>query len=190
MNHFIDVIAQCIPGEDVALEAIKRFIKPRSVPKNDFLLTANNICKKVTFVRKGACYMYRDAGGKEEIIEFYIEGMLNADYVSFIRQEPSDQYIRALEDMEVEDLSYEDLHWLYDNIPPVNRAGRMITESLYCGITKRMLSYQNDSPELRYQKLLGQRPELFKRVPQYMIASFLGITPVGLSKIRKRLHVV
>jgi CRP-like cAMP-binding protein len=188
MNHFIDVIAQCIPGEDVALEAIKRFIKPRSLKKNDFLLQANSVCKKVTYITKGACYMYREAGGKEEIIEFYVEGMLNADYVSFIRQEPSDQCIRALEDMEVEDLTYEDLHWLYDNLPPVNRAGRIITENLFCGIRNRMLSYQNDSPELRYQKLLEQRPELFKRVPQYMIASFLGITPVGLSKIRKRLH--
>ena len=188
MNHFIDVIAQFIPGEAAAHEVIKTFIKPRTVRKNEFLLQAGSICKKATFVSKGACYMYRrDVDGHEEVIEFYFEGMLNSDYVSFIRQEPSNQYIRALEDMEVEDLGYDDLQYLYNNVPPVNRSGRMITEALYCGITKRMLSYQNDSPEIRYQKLLEERPVLFQRVPQYLVASFLGVTPVGLSKIRKRL---
>ena len=131
--------------------------------------------------------MYRDVDGKEEVIEFYFEGMLNSDYVSFIRQEPSNQFIRALEDMEVEDLSYDDLQYLYANVPPLNRSGRKITEGLYCGITKRMLSYQKDSPEVRYLKLIEQRPTLFQRVPQYLVASYLGVTPVGLSKIRKRL---
>jgi len=188
MNHFIDVIAHLIPGEDAALEVIGTVIKPRSIRKNEFLLQAGAVCKKVTFLCKGACYMYRDMGGKEEVIEFYTERMFNSDYVSFIRQEPTDQNIRALEDMEVEDMSYNDLQYLYANVPVSNRAGRLITEGLFCGITRRMLSYQNDSPELRYQKLLEQRPELFKRVPQYLIASFLGVSPVGLSKIRKRLN--
>jgi len=187
MNHFIEVIAQFIQGEEAVLETVKTFIKPRSVKKNDFLLQAGSICKKATFVNKGSCYMYRDVDGKEEVIEFYFEGMLNSDYVSFIRQEPSTQYIRALEDMEIEDLSYDDLEYLYAKVPSINRAVRMITEGLYCGITKRMLSYQNDSPEVRYQKLVDQRPVLFQRVPQYLVASFLGVTAVGLSKIRKRI---
>jgi CRP-like cAMP-binding protein len=187
MKHFIDVIAQCIPGEKAALEVMKPFIKPRTVAKNEFLLRAGAVCKKATFVSKGACYMYREVDKNEEVIEFYFEGMLNSDYVSFIRQEPSNQCIRALEDMEVEDLDYDDLQYLYANVLPINRAGRRITEGLYCGITKRMLSYQNDTPEIRYQKLIAQRPEIFQRVPQYLVASFLGVTPVGLSKIRKRI---
>ncbi|HTI08512.1 MAG TPA: Crp/Fnr family transcriptional regulator [Puia sp.] len=188
MNHFIEVIAQCIPGETGALELIKPYIQQRSIPKNEFLLQAGAICKKVSFLHKGACYMYRDMGEKEEVTEFYFEGMLNSDYVSFIRQQPSEHYIRALEDMEVEEFSYTDLQYLYNNVPPSNKVGRLITERLYCGIITRMLSYQNDSPEVRYQKLTRERPELLQRVPQYLIASFLGVTPVGLSKIRKRLH--
>ena len=132
--------------------------------------------------------MYRDMEEKEEVTEFYFEGMLNSDYVSFIRQEPSEHYIRALEDMEVEEFSYTDLQYLYANVPASNKVGRLITERLYCGIITRMLSYQNDTPEVRYQKLIRERPALLQRVPQYLIASFLGVTPVGLSKIRKRLH--
>lgn len=185
--HFIDLIGRIIPGETAALERTKSYIKTSSLRKNDILLEAGNICKKIFFVTKGACYMYRDRDGKEEVIEFYLEGMPCSDYVSFIRQEPSDNAIRLLEDSEIEQLSREDLHYLYDTLLPIERVGRIITEGLYCGITKRMLSYQNDSPEVRYQKLIEQRPELFQRVPQYLIASLLGVTPVGLSKIRKRL---
>jgi CRP-like cAMP-binding protein len=188
--HFIDIVGQIIPGETAALETGKNFIKPNSFRKNELLLQAGNICKKITFISKGVCYMYRDKVGKEEVIEFYVEGMLCSDYVSFIRQEPADNAIRFLEDSEVEQISHEDLHHLYDTQLPIERVGRIITESLYCGITKRMISYQNDCPELRYQKLMQERAYLFDRVPQYLIASYLGVTPVGLSKIRKRLgHV-
>jgi CRP-like cAMP-binding protein len=188
MNHFIDVVGQIIPGEHAALEEANRFMKTRRVRKHELLLQAGAVCKKIIFVSKGACYMYRNTDGKEEVVEFYIERMLCSDYVSFIRQAPADNSIKALEDSEVEEISYDDLHYLYDTQLPIERVGRIVTEGLYCGIIKRMLSYQNDSPEVRYQKLIEQRPVLFQRVPQYLIASFLGVTPVGLSKIRKRLQ--
>jgi CRP-like cAMP-binding protein len=185
--HFIDMIGQVIPGETAALEMTKTFIKTRDLRKNDLLLAVGDICNQITFVSKGACYMYRARDGREEVIEFYLEGMPCSDYVSFIRQKPSDNAIRLLEDCVVEQLSYKDLHYLYDTMLPIERVGRIITEKLYCGITKRMLSYQKDSPEVRYRNLVGQRPEVFQRAPQYLIASYLGVTPVGLSKIRKRL---
>jgi CRP/FNR family transcriptional regulator, anaerobic regulatory protein len=189
--HFIDLISRFIPEETAALETTKQYIKPRKVRKNELLLQAGSVCKKIIFVSKGTLYMYRNADGKESVVEFYVDGMPCSDYVSFIRQAPADNSIKALEDSEVEELSYEDLHHLYDTLLPIERVGRIITEILYCGITKRMLSYQNDSPEVRYRKLVEERPILFKRgVPQYLIASILGVTPVGLSKIRKRLGLV
>jgi len=188
MSRLAEKIGLVIPGNEATLEQIKPFIKEKKLGKNDFLLQAGAVCKKIIIVCKGSCYMYRNKDGKEEVVEFYFEDMLCSDYVSFIRQTPADNSIRALEDSVVEEMSYDDLHHLYDTLLPIERAGRIITESLFCGIVKRMLSYQNDSPEVRYQKLIEQRPIVFKRVPQYLIASFLGVTPVGLSKIRKRLH--
>ena len=188
MSHLIKLVGQLVPGNEVLLEQAEKYIKPRSLQKNDYILHAGDICGSITLVCKGACYMYRNKDGKEEVVEFYLEGMLCSDYISFIRQTPADNSIRTLEDCEVEQISYDDLHYLYDTMLPIERVGRIITESLFCGIVKRMLSYQNDSPEIRYQKLIQDRPVLFQRVPQYLIASFLGVTPVGLSKIRKRLH--
>jgi CRP-like cAMP-binding protein len=188
MHHFIDVIGQLIPGETAALADARQYIKPRSYRKSEFIQHAGAICKKAVFVHKGACYMAKEHGGKEEVVEFYFEGMFCSDYVSFIKQSPADNSIKALEDSELEEMSYEDLHHLYDTHYAIERVGRIITEGLYCGLIKRMLSYQNDPPEVRYQKLIEQRPGLFQRVPQYLIASFLGVTPVGLSKIRKRLQ--
>lgn len=188
MEHFIDLIGRIIPENAATLEKAKSFMKPRRLHKNELVLQAGAICKKVTYVREGTLYMFKDTGEKEEVIEFYLEGMLTSDYVSFIRQTPSVNNIKALEDTEVEEISHTDLHSLYDTLPAIERVGRIITENLYCGIITRMLSYQNDSPEVRYQKLIKDRPALLQRVPQYMIASFLGVTPVGLSKIRKRLQ--
>jgi CRP/FNR family transcriptional regulator, anaerobic regulatory protein len=188
MNHLIDLISQCIPGSTAITEQVKPFIRERRLLKNDFLLQAGTVSKKISFVRKGACIKYRTKDGKEEVTEFYLEGMLTGDYVSFIKHEPAEHDIRALEDSEVEEINYEDLQHLYSTYPLMERAGRILSEDIYCKVITRMLSYQNDSPEVRYRNLVEQRPELFHRVPQYLIASYLGVTPVGLSKIRKRLQ--
>jgi len=190
MNHFIELIGRCIPGpgSKAVLEEVKSFIKERGLFRNDFLLQADTVCKKISFVSKGACIKYRNRDGKEEVTEFYLEGMLTGDYVSFIKQEPSEHYIRALEDSVVEEISYTDLNYLYSMYPLMEQAGRILSQQTYCKVITRMLSYQNDSPEIRYQKLVEERSILFQRVPQYLIASFLGVTPVGLSKIRKRLQ--
>jgi CRP/FNR family transcriptional regulator, anaerobic regulatory protein len=188
MNHLIELISKCIPGSTAIPEQVKPFIRERHLPKNDFLLQAGTVSKKISFVSKGACIKYRTKDGKEEVTEFYLEGMLTGDYVSFIKHEPAEHYIRALEDSEVEEIDYEDLQRLYSTYPLMERAGRILSEDIYCKVITRMLSYQNDSPEMRYRNLVEQRPELFQRVPQYLIASYLGVTPVGLSKIRKRLQ--
>jgi CRP-like cAMP-binding protein len=188
MNHLIELIGQCIPGSESVLEQVKPFIKKRILLKNDFLLQADTVCKQISFVAKGACIKYRNKDGKEEVTEFYLEGMLTGDYVSFIKQEPAEHYIKAMEYSELEEISYADLNRLYSIYPPMEMAGRILSEQTYCKVITRMLSYQNDTPVERYQQLIRERPELFQRVPQYLIASFLGVTPVGLSKIRKRLH--
>ena len=188
MDHFIALIDQYIPGAEDVLEKLRPYVHEKKVRKNDFVLQAGGICRKVSFISKGACYMYRDKDKKEEVTDFHFKGMLTGDYVSFIRQEPSEHYIRALEDCEIEEISYIDLHHLYTTLPLLERAGRILSEQIYCKVLTRMSSYQNDSPEIRYQQLIQHRPALFQQVPQYLIASFLGVTPVGLSKIRKRLH--
>lgn len=188
MDHLIDLIGKCIPGSTAVLEQVKPFIKERHLEKNEFLLQADTVSRKISFVRRGACIKYRTKEGKEEVTEFYLEGMLTGDYVSFIKHEPAEHYIRAMEDSDVEEISYEDLQYLYKMHPLMERAGRILSEDIYCKVITRMLSYQNDSPEVRYRNLVEQRPELFGRVPQYLIASYLGVTPVGLSKIRKRVQ--
>jgi CRP-like cAMP-binding protein len=188
MSHLIELIGQCIPGSESVLEEVKPFIKKRSLVKNDFLLQADTVCKKISFVTKGACIKYRSKDGNEEVTEFYLEGMLTGDYVSFIKQELSEHSIKALEDSELEEISYNDLNHLYSIHPLMEMAGRILSEQTYCKVITRMLSYQNDTPVERYQQLIRERPVLFQRVPQYLIASFLGVTPVGLSKIRKRLN--
>jgi len=86
MNYFIETIGRIIPEEEAALEALEQVMKLRVYRKNEIIQQAGAVCKKVICVNKGALYMYKNKDGKEEVVEFYIEGMLCSDYVSFIRQ--------------------------------------------------------------------------------------------------------
>jgi CRP-like cAMP-binding protein len=188
MYSFIDYFDQCIPGSETVMAAISPYIQTMDLARNGFLLEAGNICHKLSYITQGACIKYRIKDGKEEVIDFYLEGMLTGDYVSFVTMGPTDQYVKALEDTRLEQITREDLLHLYSTQPLMERAGRIISERIYCRAITRMLSYQNESPELRYRNLVTERPTLFQRVPQYLIASYLGVTAVGLSKIRKRLR--
>lgn len=188
MNRLIDLISECIPRSEAVLEEVKPFIQETLLPKNEFLVQPGIVCEKVSVVTKGACIKYRIKDGKEEVTDFYLKGMLTGDYVSFITLGPSDHYIKALEDSRLDQINHDDLQQLYGKYPLMERAGRILSEKIYCKVITRMVSYQNDSPEVRYQKLVDERPELLLRMPQYLIASYLGVTPVGLSKIRKRLQ--
>jgi CRP/FNR family transcriptional regulator, anaerobic regulatory protein len=183
----MDFIEEVIPEYKARLELVRNYIATKNIPKNEVLFRAGNISKEMYFVRKGGCVMYTLEGGEEVVSQFFFEGELMCDHFSFLTFRPSNQFIRALEDSELESLSYDDIQYLYDRIPELERVGRILTERICVQLMINLMSYKNDSAEIRYRKLLIQRPALFQRVPQYLIASFLSLTPVGLSKIRKRL---
>lgn len=160
----------------------------RQCKKGSLLLKPGEVCKSVSFINFGLARFYYLVDGREYVNAFFDEDTpYYSDYESFLTQSPSRRYIEALEDMEVVDLSYDSLQLLYDRIPTADRLGRFVAEDLFIKLSKRNASLLMDSAEQRYQALLAERPELFQRVPQYMIASYLGITPEALSRIRSRL---
>ncbi len=183
----MDFIGEVAPSYREGLEPLKAFITRKTVQKNDYLLKAGVVFKEMYYVKKGACFMYVLEGGREIVSQFFFEGDLMSDHFSFLTGRPSNQFIRTLEDTEVECLSFEDITRLYDELPGLERIGRILTERICVRLMINLMSYKNDSIETRYRKLMIQRPALFQRVPQYLIASYLSVTPVGLSKVRKRL---
>lgn len=166
------------------LEPKLRFQK---LKKSEFLQTEGVICNDVTFVNSGLLKCYHVIDGKEYIEAFFSQGEYCADYCSFLLREPGKLFIEALEDCELVLLDYDSVQVLYDKVKDFQKFGRLMAEFLFTQISLRNNSLLFESPELRYTKFSKNRPDLLQRVPQYMIASYLGVTPEALSRIRKRL---
>lgn len=176
---------------DEQWQYFEQFLKIKSIKKNDFLIETGKVCKYVTYVNKGIFRAYNIVDGKEFALAFFIEDDYCSEYCSFLTKTPATYNIQALEDAEVIDLHYEDIQKLYREVPILERFGRFIAENLFIMLSMRNVSLLTDTPEERYKKLLkNNQSNLPQRIPQYMIASYLGITPEALSRIRKRISGV
>lgn len=162
-------------------------LQKRTIRKGDFLLKSGDVCNHVTFLNRGYVRMYHMVGEEEQTINFAFEGNYITDYPSFISRQPSMDNIVAMEDLEVLMLEYNDLQRAYDLYPVWQKFGRMIAEYMLVFVVDRNKSFLLLSPEERYLKLMKDRPKVISNVPLKYIASYLGVTPEALSRIRKRL---
>jgi CRP/FNR family transcriptional regulator, anaerobic regulatory protein len=180
-------ILERINLSDKEWELVQSYLRPKQVAKKVFLLQTGEVCKEVAFITKG-CFRYFYATEKGEMTgHIFFEGEFVADYQSFLTQQPSLVTIQALEASELLCLSYQDMQTFYEVIPAWQRMGRLIAESVYSCAQKRTATLLLDTPEARYTNLLKEHPDIFTRVSQYVIASYLGVTPETLSRIKKRL---
>lgn len=160
--------------------------KPIDVKKGEHLLTEGQLCRNIALLIKGAFYSSYQKDGKDIIEDFCLEGCFLADYPAFIHQTPARKNFIALENAQLLVLSKVDLDALYLSNPQYERAGRLIAEYLFTNWEAKLRDNIFLSPAERYDKLIRSRPDIVQRVPQYLIASFLNITPQYLSQIRNR----
>lgn len=161
-------------------------MKREIVKKGDFIVTTSQVCNFIGFIESGLFRMYSNSDGIENIVAFFKEETFISEYVSFLTRQKAVYEIQALENSVIYKLYYNDLNKLYKEYPEYERAGRLVAEDLYISLSKRNLSLLAITPEERYQHYISSS-SLINRLPQYMIASYLGITPEALSRIRKRL---
>ena len=160
----------------------------KTLKKGEYLLKEGETCRHVSFVNYGLLRMYHLVDGREKIISFVNEANYIADYRSFLLREPALTFIDVLEDTELIETHYDDLQLIYRHIPEANLLGRRVAEELFIEMCQRSTQDANEQIEQRYRTVIEQYPWLPQRVPQYMIASYLGITPQALSRIRARLR--
>jgi CRP-like cAMP-binding protein len=157
----------------------------RSYSKGQYVVQNGNICKYESFVIKGCLKtFYIDNEGEEHIVMFAIEDWWTADLGSFLTQTPAAYNIVCIENSELAQISYHDLEELYIAIPRLERFFRIIIQKAYVALQQRIVNNFSLPAKERYALFRNQYPEIDQRVPQYMIASYLGITKEFLSKIR------
>ena len=140
------------------------------------------------FVEKGLLRSYSvDEKGSEHILQFAPEGWWIADVYSFFTGENSAYNIDAIEDSELLLITNPAIEQLYERVPKFERYFRILTQNNMVAMQKRLTSELSSSAEEKYLKLISAYPNIVARVPQHMIASYLGLTPETLSRIRKRI---
>ena len=183
--EYITQYVQLTPDEESALLSkikVKKFLKGQFVVQN------GEICKYENFVLSGCLRsFYIDNDGLEHVIMFAVENWWTADLGSFITQKPSDLNVQCLETSELIQIHYNDLQKLYFEIPKLERFFRIIIQKAFVAAQKRIVSNFSMDATDRYIQFREQYHDIEQRVPQYMIASYLGITKEFLSKIRNKL---
>lgn len=162
------------------------YIREENFKNKEYLLQQGDICRYKYFILNGLVRTYHiDDKGTEKITQFAIENWWVSNIESFVLERPSEQYIQAIENTTVLKISKEDLESAFQKIPKLERAFRMITENMLIAIQRRYEFYQKKSSKERYQYMVDSLPGFTQRVPQYMIASYLEISPEYLSTVRK-----
>lgn len=160
----------------------------KKLRKRQYLLQEGDVCKYTAFVSKGMLRSYTlDEKGNERIIQFAPEGWFIGDLYSFITQEPSTHNIDAIEDSELVLISSTAQDNLQNIIPEFLKFNYQQVRGAYIALQKRLTDMFNLSAEEKYIKLINTYPDIVNRVPQHMIASYMGLTPETLSRVRKNI---
>ena len=163
-------------------------LREKTFLRNQYIVQEGDIYKYQTFVLNGKVRtFYMDENGNEHIVAFGIENWWIGDICSFATQTPAEFNTQCLEKTTVVQISFSDMEELYQTIPKLERYFRLIIQSAYGNMSKRIIRNHAMSAKERYLLFIGSYPEIAQRVPQYMIASYLGITKEFLSRMRKQM---
>lgn len=187
-QKLISHINQVIPLNEEEQSALNAAIQLKKIRRRQYLLQEGDICKTYNFVIEGCFRMFMvDEKGTEHIIQFATENWWIADIGSFHAETPSNFYIEALEPSTVLQIKKEDLLNFYVKYPKFDRYFRILVENAFIKMQDRVVQNISSTAEERYQSFLKSYPHLLNRIPQIHIASYIGVTPEFLSKVRKNL---
>jgi len=167
-------------------KAFEDILQTKKLKKKDLLLREGQVCSFIVFLNTGILreYVYRD--DKEVTMDFVSENQFTSDFQSFISGTPSKQNLEALTDVDLLVLRKEAVNALYDKYKIWERFGRLIIEKVFCSAEAKRKKIISTSHEEQYRDFAATYPGIIQRVPQYYIASYLGLSPEHLSRIRKK----
>ncbi|HUW07647.1 MAG TPA: Crp/Fnr family transcriptional regulator [Williamwhitmania sp.] len=185
----LNFLLQLVPSPDEGIEALLESMEHRKLVHKEHLVMAGEVAQSIVFCANGYFRFYHYLpNGTEVTSDFYFAPNVATSYTSFITRKPSAVYVQAMEDMEVLTIGHEQLMELYHRYPSVERIGRLMAEQVAITSEKHLFSLLNYNAEERYAALMQEHPEFIQQIPLHYIASYLGVTPETLSRIRQRIR--
>ncbi|SEA50027.1 Crp/Fnr family transcriptional regulator [Pedobacter hartonius] len=192
MNEYVNFLNKLVPmTEEEKLEVLE-CTSEKTYKKGEVIYSKGEICTHILFVLSGYGRSYSLDMNRREFtwnLNFNDQHSLFGnffifDFSSFLAQEPTELYIEAITDMKVIRMSYIEMKMLYIKNLKYRDAGRLLAEYAYYSMQKRSLTLLTMTAEARYEQMLTEQPQLLQKFQQYYIASYLGITPQSLSRLR------
>jgi CRP-like cAMP-binding protein len=188
VDKLVSYFDNYLPLDDKEKEELTNRVIEKSVRRKQFILQEGDICRHYNFVVTGCLKMFGvNTNGKQYNIQFASENEWISDIGSFHAEKGSAFFIEAIEPSIVLQLEKSNLIYLYTHYPKFNRTFRVIVEDKFVELQNRFLQKSGSTAEERYLSFLDQYPQLCNRLPNTQIASYLGITPEFLSKIRRHI---
>jgi CRP-like cAMP-binding protein len=190
LNKFREHAESFVPLNEAEWETLVPLLEISTLKKKKNFAEPGKVCNHIALIVKGSVRFFHIKDGEEITGYFCFENEFTSSYKSFLTRQPSINYIQALEDTQFVSLSYNSMQKAYtDKLIgyKMERLGRLIAEHYLICYEDRVTSFVTQTPEERYNKLLETGGEILQRIPQHYIANFLGITPVSLSRIRRRI---
>lgn len=186
MEQLQEAIRQMINISESEMEGFLKNCLIKRFKKKEFLSYPNSVPNEVFFINSGLVRVcLTDNSGTEHTIHFALENQFICDYSAFIRKDSSIYALETLEDTQVVILPRKSIEWGYENMSEGNKMGRLIAEFYFIYQDNRIKNRYIRTPKEIYDSITDVFPNIHNRVPQHMIASYLGITPIHLSRLKK-----
>jgi CRP-like cAMP-binding protein len=182
LNKLIDKIK----SDKVNGKKFRDIFREREIPSKTILLLEGEIATQMHFIKKGCLRMWFNKDGKDITFQFFFEGQSVASIDSFLSNQPSMFTLESIEPSTIISISKDNFQQLQQSIPKFKEGFQEILFQRLRNYAQLFLSRIKDTPRERYEDLIENHPEIIKRIPQHYIASYLGITPISLSRIRNR----
>ncbi len=187
-QRIIENVTQKIALTDEEKSFFISQLQTKTVRRRQYLLQEGDVCRNQYFINKGCLRTYQvDEKGIEHVIQFAAENWWTSDMYSFLTQTPARYNIDAIEDTEVFYMDKARWENLFIAIPKFERFFRLLLQGAFVSMQDRIIASMSQPAEERYKNFLQKFQQLENRVPQHQIASYLGITPESLSRVRKQL---
>ncbi len=185
--NLVKQINRNIELKEHEIQLLSGYIKPISLRKKEYLLQAGQVCRGLYFVEKGCLRMFFiNDKSAEQITQFALDGWWISDFFSFMDNKPSDYYIQAIEKSEVLSIDASSFDDLLTELPQMERYFRITMQRALAASQLRLKYMFEMTKEEFYLHFSNSFPEFVQRVPQYMVASYLGLTPEYVSELRKK----